>query len=212
MHRGPTIKYNANQRYATTSVTAFLLKELARRSNIPLQVPSLQRQATKWRLSPRINMNFGRFSNANTRSVQEFVVRNDSPCGTTIGPILSANCGIRTIDIGCPQLSMHSIREMCGTDDVTHAINLLKVFNDNHKYFCAAIFILLSPSLSIASSNNVCFCTHTHTHHTHRPSMLILPNWTPLCLSTERLGVSTSSPNLDKRERERDLLCLEGFL
>ena len=31
---GPVIKYNANQRYATTSVTAFVLKELAKRNNV----------------------------------------------------------------------------------------------------------------------------------------------------------------------------------
>jgi aspartyl aminopeptidase len=38
--------------------------------------------------------------------VQEFVVRNDCPCGTTIGPIISGNTGIRTIDVGvcCPLL------------------------------------------------------------------------------------------------------------
>lgn len=31
------------------------------------------------------------------------------------------------LDIGNPQLSMHSIREMGGTDDVGHGINLLRV-------------------------------------------------------------------------------------
>ena len=31
------------------------------------------------------------------------------------------------VDIGIPQLSMHSIREMCGVVDVEHLVNLLKV-------------------------------------------------------------------------------------
>lgn len=60
--------------------------------------------------------------------IQEFCVRNDCPCGSTIGPMLSTNTGIRAVDLGMPQLSMHSIREMMGTDDLTHAANLFEAY------------------------------------------------------------------------------------
>ncbi|RWA07650.1 hypothetical protein EKO27_g7451 [Xylaria grammica] len=60
--------------------------------------------------------------------LQLFVVRNDSPCGSTIGPMLSAKLGVRTLDLGNPQLSMHSIRETGGTYDVEHAIKLFESY------------------------------------------------------------------------------------
>ncbi|WYZ40745.1 hypothetical protein EsH8_IV_001086 [Colletotrichum jinshuiense] len=60
--------------------------------------------------------------------LQLFVVRNDSPCGSTIGPMLSAKLGVRTLDLGNPQLSMHSIRETGGSADVGHAIKLFESF------------------------------------------------------------------------------------
>lgn len=60
--------------------------------------------------------------------IQEFIVRNDCPCGSTIGPIISANTGIRAIDLGMPQLSMHSIREMMGVSDLTFAKKLFSSF------------------------------------------------------------------------------------
>lgn len=38
MHKGTVIKVNANQRYATTAVTSLVLKELAKKHKIPIQV------------------------------------------------------------------------------------------------------------------------------------------------------------------------------
>ncbi|KAF5322394.1 hypothetical protein D9619_000448 [Psilocybe cf. subviscida] len=59
--------------------------------------------------------------------VQEFEVRNDMACGSTVGPMLS-KIGIRTVDVGNPMLSMHSIRETAGSHDVQSAIDLFAAF------------------------------------------------------------------------------------
>uniref|UniRef100_A0A7C8ZNI9 aspartyl aminopeptidase n=1 Tax=Opuntia streptacantha TaxID=393608 RepID=A0A7C8ZNI9_OPUST len=95
MQKGLVIKHNANQRYATSGITAFLFKEVAKAHNLP---------------------------------TQDFVVRNDMGCGSTIGPILATGIGIRTVDCGIAQLSMHSVREICGTEDVDIAYKHFKAF------------------------------------------------------------------------------------
>jgi aspartyl aminopeptidase len=59
---------------------------------------------------------------------QTFVMRNDMPCGSTVGPTVSAALGIPTVDIGEHMLSMHSIREMTAAKDHADMISLLKEF------------------------------------------------------------------------------------
>ena len=49
--------------------------------------------------------------------LQSFIVKQDGPCGSTIGPMLSAKIGVKSIDVGVAQLGMHSIRETCGVLD-----------------------------------------------------------------------------------------------
>eukprot|EP00835_Amoeboradix_gromovi_P002786 NODE_165_length_16345_cov_0.329743.p2 type:complete len:453 gc:universal NODE_165_length_16345_cov_0.329743:6983-8341(+) len=100
MNKGVVLKYNANQRYATNGLTASILKECAHKYQL------------KNKDEPIL--------------LQSFVVRNDSACGSTIGPITAGQLGVHTIDIGCPQLGMHSIRETMGTEDIVYAVRLIK--------------------------------------------------------------------------------------
>jgi aspartyl aminopeptidase len=99
LNNGTVIKVNANARYATNSPGIALLQEVARLADDRKGVP-----------------------------LQLFVVRNDSSCGGTIGPMLSAALGVRTLDLGNPQLSMHSIRETGGAHDVENAVKLFRSF------------------------------------------------------------------------------------
>ena len=84
VNRGPVLKTNANQRYATSARGAAVVRAAANDAGV---------------------------------SLQNFVSNNAMPCGSTIGPITAARLGIETVDIGVPQLSMHSARELCGTAD-----------------------------------------------------------------------------------------------
>ncbi len=49
--------------------------------------------------------------------LQQFVTRSDMGCGSTIGPITATRLGVETIDVGLATYAMHSIREVCGSDD-----------------------------------------------------------------------------------------------
>lgn len=71
--------------------------------------------------------------------LQEFIVKNDSPCGSTIGPMMAAKAGIKTVDIGAPMLGMHSIRETCGVIDLVHYRKLFNSFFTNYSSIPTAL-------------------------------------------------------------------------
>ena len=73
--------------------------------------------------------------------IQDFCARQDAGCGSTIGPIVATRLGVRTVDVGLPQLSMHSAREMMGAADVAHGTGF---FEEYYK---------LLPSLDVKGSD-----------------------------------------------------------
>ncbi len=93
--KGPVIKINSNQAYASDAETAGEFAALCRGVGV---------------------------------EPQHFVTRSDLGCGSTIGPISAARVGVRTVDVGNPMLSMHSCREMAGTEDVAPMIDVLTAF------------------------------------------------------------------------------------
>lgn len=61
-------------------------------------------------------------------TLQRFSSRNDVGCGSTIGPIAATRLGIDTVDVGVPQWSMHSIRELCHRSDVEDLAKLATAY------------------------------------------------------------------------------------
>ena len=68
--------------------------------------------------------------------VQQIAMRSDMACGSTIGPITAAELGVATVDIGSPQLAMHSVRELTGRNDPTLLYRALKGFLDQPSLWC----------------------------------------------------------------------------
>ncbi|OBF56343.1 M18 family aminopeptidase [Mycobacterium sp. 852002-50816_SCH5313054-b] len=60
--------------------------------------------------------------------LQRYEHRADLPCGSTIGPLAAARTGIPTVDVGAPQLAMHSARELMGAHDVAAYSAALQAF------------------------------------------------------------------------------------
>lgn len=73
----------------------------------------------------------GRIAEKCGSKLQVFMIRNDSRSGGTVGPTLSSSMGVRAIDCGIPQLSMHSIRATTGSLDPGLGVKLYKGFFDH---------------------------------------------------------------------------------
>lgn len=91
---GVAVKYNANQKYTTTALSASVFSMLAERVGERVQ----------------------RYSN-----------RADMPGGSTLGSIASTKVPLLTVDVGVPQLAMHSSSEVCCEKDV---LSLEKILSE----------------------------------------------------------------------------------
>jgi aspartyl aminopeptidase len=56
---------------------------------------------------------------------QQYAHRSDLGCGSTIGPIVAANLGVSSVDVGSPMWAMHSLRESAGVLDHAYMIAVL---------------------------------------------------------------------------------------
>ena len=92
---GVVVKYNANQKYTTDSVSDAVFRTLAERAEA---------------------------------KVQSYANRADMPGGSTLGSIANTCVSVKTVDIGLPQLAMHSATETAAVADVDGMIAILKEF------------------------------------------------------------------------------------
>jgi aspartyl aminopeptidase len=59
---------------------------------------------------------------------QIFTNRSDAAGGSTLGNIATAHVSVSGVDIGLPQLAMHSAVETAGVKDTLYAIRMLQEF------------------------------------------------------------------------------------
>ena len=59
---------------------------------------------------------------------QDFECRSDMMCGSTLGGISNSHVSVDSVDIGLPQLAMHSANETMGSKDVMHMYESLHEF------------------------------------------------------------------------------------
>ncbi len=99
MNRGIVLKFSANQKYGTDSVSAALFRELCRRADVPTQV---------------------------------FHNHSDILGGSTLGNLSNAQVSLNMVDIGLPQLAMHSPYETAGARDTAYLVRAMEVFFNSY--------------------------------------------------------------------------------
>ncbi|MGM9536684.1 MAG: M18 family aminopeptidase, partial [Intestinibacter sp.] len=95
MNEGIVIKFNANQKYTTDSMSAAVFKSICEDADVPYQV---------------------------------FTNRSDMAGGSTLGNISNSKVSLNTVDIGLPQLAMHSAYETGGIKDTYYLVKALESF------------------------------------------------------------------------------------
>lgn len=99
LNGGIVIKYNANQKYTTDSISGALFQMICKKAEVP---------------------------------VQTYHNRSDIAGGSTLGNISNRHISLHTVDIGLPQLAMHSPYETAGANDTDYLINAITVFYESN--------------------------------------------------------------------------------
>ena len=68
------------------------------------------------------------FLKISTGSVQRYSNRADLPGGSTLGNISTAHLSVPTVDIGLPQLAMHSVCETAGAADTDYLVKAMTAY------------------------------------------------------------------------------------
>lgn len=96
---GVVVKFNANQKYTTDSISAAIFTEACRACGVKHQT---------------------------------YYNRADMPGGSTLGSIANTKVSIPTVDVGLPQLAMHSAVETAGAHDLCDMISVLtRLYSSN---------------------------------------------------------------------------------
>ena len=95
LNGGIVIKYSANQKYTTDSVSAAVFGEICRKAEVPVMI---------------------------------FHNRSDMAGGSTLGNISNGHLSLNTVDIGIPQLAMHSCVETAGEKDTAYMVKAMTAF------------------------------------------------------------------------------------
>lgn len=72
----------------------------------------------------------------------DYTNRSDMSGGSTLGHILQTNLSVAAVDIGLPQLAMHSSYETAGAKDTEYAFRLFSAFYSAHIYRIGNSFVI----------------------------------------------------------------------
>lgn len=95
MNQGIVLKFSANQKYGTDSVSAAMFRAICSRAGVP---------------------------------VQTFHNHSDILGGSTLGNLSNAQVSLNMVDVGLPQLAMHSAVETAGVQDTLYLARAMKEF------------------------------------------------------------------------------------
>ena len=95
LNQGIVVKFSANQKYTTDSISAAIFMQLCKDAQVP---------------------------------VQTFANRSDMAGGSTLGNLSTQQVSLHTVDVGLPQLAMHSTYETAGVKDSAYMVQALTAF------------------------------------------------------------------------------------